>query len=178
MPRDVSNAAQLAKLLNLTVQQCYNLANSGTIPKAENGQWNLTQCAHAYIKYLQGRSGDEKRDFAAERARKTRLEADILEIDKAEREGRSIPTAQVEHTWVKLLTAFRARMLALPVKYAPLVISMGNFIEAERLLTNAVHEALTELADPAMAVSLVGGPDNRARGDSSAAEPDHQPVGG
>ncbi len=172
MPRNASNAAQLAKLLNLTVQQCYNLANSGTIPKAENGQWNLTQCAHAYIKYLQGRSGDEKRDFAAERTRKTRLEADILELEKAQLAGQLIPVDQVQAAWGRLAAAFRARMLALPTKTAPLVVAADSFMTAEKILTDAIHDALNELSGDELAGRVAGQFDASDGSGKAAAEPD------
>lgn len=178
MPRDASNAPQLAKLLNLTTQQCYNLANSGTIPKAENGQWNLTQCAHAYIKYLQGRSGDEKRDFAAERIRKTRLEADILELEKAQLAGQLIPVDQVQAAWGRLIAAFRARMLALPTKTAPLVVAADSFIAAEKILTDAIHDALNELSGDELAGRPAGQFDAGDDGGTATAGADHQPMGG
>lgn len=178
MPRDASNAAQLAKLLNLTVQQCYNLANSGTIPKAENGQWNLTQCAHAYIKYLQGRSGDEKRDFAAERTRKTRLEADILELEKAQLAGQLIPVDQVQAAWGRLAAAFRARMLALPTKTAPLVVAADSFMTAEKILTDAIHDALNELSGDELAGRVAGQFDAGDGIGKATAGPDDQSVGG
>ena len=76
-----SNGAELAKLLNITLPQCYDLANSGTIPKADNGTWNLAQCANAYIKYLQGRAGEEKRAYAEERTRLTKAQADKTELE-------------------------------------------------------------------------------------------------
>ena len=178
MSRDTSNAPQLAKLLNLTVQQCYNLANSGTIPKAEGGQWNLTQCAHAYIKYLQSRSGDEKRDFAAERTRKTRLEADILELEKAQLAGQLIPVDQVQAAWGRLAAAFRARMLALPTETAPLVVAADSCMTAEKILTDAIHDALNELSGDELASRVAGQFDASDGGGKAAAEPDHQPVGG
>lgn len=178
MPRDASNAAQLAKLLNITVQQCYNLANSGVIPKPEANQWNLTQCAHAYIKYLQGRSGDEKRDFAAERTRKTRLEADLLEFEKQQRAGALIPAEQATAAWTRLVAAFRARTLAIPTKCAPLVVAAEGFIDAERILTDAIHEALAELSSADMARRIAGQPDNGGIGGQPAAETDGEPMGG
>jgi len=179
MPREASNAAQLAKLLNLTVQQVYNLANSGTIPKPPAGeQWNLTQCAHAYIKYLQGRSGDEKRDFSTERTRKTRLEADILELEKAQLEGQLLPVDQVQAAWGRLAAAFRARMLALPTKTAPLVVAAESFIAAEKILTDAIHDALAELSGPELASRVAVQFDAGDGGGPATTGPDSQPVGG
>lgn len=178
MPRN-SNAPALAKLLNLTVQQVYNLANSGTIPKPPAGEpWNLTQCGHAYIKYLQGRAGGEKRDFAAERTRKTRLEADILELEKAQLEGQLIPVDEVQSAWGRLAAAFRARMLALPTKTAPLVVAAESFIAAEKILTDAIHDALNELSGPELARRAAGQFDAGDDGGSTTAGADGQPVGG
>ena len=92
---ELGNTEKAARLLNIGVPQLYNLANSGHIPKSDNGVWDLGACAHGYIKYLQGRSGEEKRDLAQERTRLTRLQADRVELETAILRAELIPALVV-----------------------------------------------------------------------------------
>lgn len=149
MPRDpepTSNGEQCAKLLNLSIPQCYNLANSGTIPKPKGGVWDLTLCAHQYIKYLQGRAGEEKRDYAMERTRLVKAQADKTELEIETLKGQLYPASLVETVWNGMVMAFRARMLTVPTKAAPLCAG-EPISRIEDHLRDCVYEALTELAD-------------------------------
>lgn len=169
------NGAQLAKLLNLTLPQCYNLANSGTIPSPDNGVWDLAACAHAYIKYLQGRAGEEKRDYAVERTRLTKAQADKTELEIATMKGQLYPAPLVQTVWNGMIASFRARMLAIPAKAAPICAGMPVAL-LEDELRESIYEVLSELADYEPERYLPTSPgvatDHRA-----AAETDREPVG-
>ena len=141
------NGEKVAKLLNISVPQVYNLANSGVIPKAENGVWDLAACAHGYIKYLQGRAGEEKRDLAMERTRLTRLQADRVELETAILRAELIPADVVKNVWTGILGAVRSRLLSLPPRLAGVGFGASTHEELEHTATDLVHEALNELAD-------------------------------
>ena len=174
------NGAQLAKLLNLTLPQCYNLANSGIIPSPDNGVWDLAACAHAYIKYLQGRAGEEKRDYAVERTRLTKAQADKVEMEIKVLAGELLPATLVETVWGNMTSAARQRLLAVPYRMATAALSADSFAEIETAAAELIREALNELHhyDPAdyrtavIAEALETGMDV-----STAAAPDRQPVG-
>lgn len=140
-----SNADQVAKLLNISSQQVYNLANSGIIPKPENAQWNLTQCAHSYIKYLQGRAGEEKRAYAAERTRLTKAQADKTELELKVLRSSVIHASVIEAVWGRMTGAARARLLAMPYRIAQAALSATTFQEIETAATTLISEALDEL---------------------------------
>lgn len=185
MPRKTAadppgNGADLAKLLNLSVPQCYNLANSGTIPKPDNGVWNLSQCAHAYIKYLQGRAGEEKRDYAVERTRLTKAQADKVEMEIQVLQGALLPSSLVESVWANMTSSARQRLMALPYRLATAALAADSFTRIEAAAADLITEALNELhtfdptdyqqnaeletLKPGLAVE-------------TAAAPDDQPVG-
>lgn len=140
-----SNGAELAKLLNLTLPQCYNLANSGTIPRADNGTWNLAQCANAYIKYLQGRAGEEKRDYAVERTRLTKAQADKTELELKLLQADVIRASIIESVWGRMTAAARSRLMALPYRLAQVAIAASDFAEIEEQAAELIVEALNEL---------------------------------
>lgn len=139
------NGEQLARLLNLSIPQCYNLANSGTIPKADNGVWDITRCAHSYIKYLQGRAGEEKRDYAMERTRLVKAQADKVEMEISVLAGRLLPAESVEKVWSGMTSAARQRLLAMPYRLATLAMAAETFTDMETAAAELINEALNEL---------------------------------
>ena len=175
------NGAQLAKLLNLTLPQCYNLANSGTIPMPNNGVWDLAACAHAYIKYLQGRAGEEKRDYAVERTRLTKAQADKVEMEIQVLAGELLPARLVETVWGNMTSAARQRLLAVPYRMATAALSADSFAAIETAAAELIREALNELHhyDPADYRPVIEfNRDETGLDVSTAAAPDSQPVGG
>lgn len=185
MPRhpaaEPGNTPQLVQLLNLSVPQVYNLANSGVIPASDKGVWNLTQCAHNYIKYLQGRAGEEKRDYAVERTRLAKLQADKVDMEIKVLAGELLPAALVAHVWGGMTTAARARLLALPYRIATAALSADSFSAIETAANELIREALNELhqynpADYRPAVASAGRA-NAGVDVSTAAGTDSQPVG-
>jgi phage terminase Nu1 subunit (DNA packaging protein) len=147
----VGNSAELATLLNLSLPQCYNLANSGTIPKPDSGTWDLTRCAHGYIKYLQGRAGTEKRDYAVERTRLTKAQADKVEMEIHVLAGQLLPAEIVESVWSGMTAAARQRLLGLPYRLATAALAAESFAAIETAAVELITEALNELHrfDPA-----------------------------
>lgn len=145
------NSEQLTRLLNLSLPQCYNLANSGTIPKPDNGTWDLTRCAHGYIKYLQGRAGTEKRDYAVERTRLTKAQADKVEMEINVLAGQLFPAEVVESVWSGMTAAARQRLLGLPYRLATSALAADSFAAIENAAFELITEALNELHrfDPA-----------------------------
>lgn len=185
MPRhsaaDPGNTPQLAQVLNLSVPQVYNLANSGTIPKPDNGKWNLTQCAHNYIKYLQGRAGEEKRDYAVERTRLTKAQADKVEMEIKVLAGELLPASLVSGVWGNMTSAARQRLLAVPYRMATAALAAESFAAIETAASELIREALSELHqyNPADYRPAVASTDRTDSGVDvpAAAEADRKPVG-
>jgi len=68
--------------------------------------------------------------------------------------------------------------LALPTKTAPLVVAAESFIAAEKILTDAIHDALAELSGPELASRVAVQFDAGDGGGPATTGPDSQPVGG
>lgn len=176
------NSEKAAKLLNVSVPQLYNLANSSHIPKPDNGVWDLAACAHAYIKYLQGRAGEEKRDYAVERTRLTKAQADKVEMEIKVLAGELLPASLVAAVWGNMTAAARQRLLAIPYRIATAALAAESFSAIEAAAADLIREALSELHqyDPADYRPAAARIDCADEGldVSAAAEPDSQPVGG
>lgn len=78
--------------------------------------------------------------------RKTAAEAALAELELAKAREQVIEASEVEKAWADLILSFRAKMLSVPPKMAPVVIVAVNVAEVERLLDDAIREALSELA--------------------------------
>lgn len=174
----IGNSGELGRLLNISIQQAYNLANSGILPKSDNGIWNLASCAHAYIKYLQGRAGEERQNYALERTRLTKAQADKTELELQVLRAGVVHASTIETVWGRMTGAARARLLALPYRLAQAALAATDFQTIEASATALITEALLELHDynPADYLPSTDSAGRRLAVET-AADPDGKPVG-
>ena len=102
----------IAKLFGLTERRVQQLARDGVIPKPEKNQYELIGSVRSYIEYLQQRAfgkGAAPQDTHHERARLLKAQADMAEIDLAERTGELVTVERIEADWIQMVTACRAK---------------------------------------------------------------------
>lgn len=90
---------------------------------------------------------DGSLDATQERALLDNARRREIELRLQEREGVLIPADVVEQEWVRLVHAFRAKMLALPSRVAPLVAREHDVGKIAGLIESLVHAALEELSN-------------------------------
>jgi phage terminase Nu1 subunit (DNA packaging protein) len=140
----------VANVLNLSERRVQQLAKENIIPKANNGRYDLMPTIKAYIMYLQDLNTGKKlgvEELSVQRVRLLKAQADKTEIEVDILEGNVIPADEVEEKWGRIITAFRARILSLPNKLAPLVTATNDYKEAEEIIKEYVYEALIELSE-------------------------------
>lgn len=178
----------IAKLLGLTERHVRRLTTDGVIPAAARGRYELVPAVQGYIKYLRERAigGDVSGDAGTEH--KTRLlkaRADIAETEAERLSGELISAAAAEKVWSDITARFRARVLAIAHKAAPMVAIQTETDACYDIIETYIHEALAELAatpvvsagdDGAAAADAAGA--NDAEDDLAAAETDDLGVGG
>ena len=76
-----------------------------------------------------------------------RADADKSIMEAAQLAGNLIPADIVSYSWNHMTGAFRAKLLNLPKKAAPLVQHENSFRKCQTALQQAVHECLAELSD-------------------------------
>lgn len=139
------NQRQAAAFLGVTTR---TFQRWGWKPHAEEGRQKLFDLREI----AQKRYGDEAAqrevlDLTAERARLARAQAEKQELDLAERQGELIPAEAVVDTWADVLSAFRAKVLAL-ASFAAGAAARGETVDS---LADSVRAgllaALGELAD-------------------------------
>lgn len=86
-------------------------------------------------------------DKNAELTRKAKEEADKLQMENALRRGELREAADVDAAMIAANTRVRAKLLAIPAKLAPKVITANDANEAETMLSEAIREVLRELSE-------------------------------
>lgn len=173
----------IAKLFGLTERRVQQLAQEGIIPKPEKNQYELVGSVRSYIDYLQQRAfgkGAVPQDTHLERARLLKAQADMAEIELAERTGSLVTVERVEADWTDMVAACRAKMLGIPTKTAYQIAHLENPQEIEKFLKRTIYEALAEMAayetdeDKNLQASITEGD----AGLDAATTTDGEPVGG
>lgn len=144
-------AKQLAYLFDRSERRIQQLANEGIIKKEGRGRYNLVESVRGYCQYLQaiadGTQGEVETDYGDARTQKMRADADKAIMEAAQLAGSLIPTEVVRYLWNHMLGTFRAKLLNIPKKTAPIVQHENSFAKCKKALTDAVHECLEELSD-------------------------------
>jgi|TARA_R110002050_G_scaffold177050_1_gene310146 phage terminase Nu1 subunit (DNA packaging protein) len=143
---------ELAEHLDLSTKRISELIRDGILPsKMGRSPINIDVCRIAYISYLRKLGGYNKKsgggDIAEEKTRLTKAQADKAELEVSELEGQLIPAQLVQDTWTDMVANVRSKLLGLPSRIAHQVIAMETYPEAEQLIKENVHDALSELAE-------------------------------
>jgi phage terminase Nu1 subunit (DNA packaging protein) len=140
----------IAKLLDLTERRIHQLNREGVIPKTERGRYELVPAVRGYVRYLRDRAigADALPDESARasRSRLVKAQAEAQEMENAKNRGDLLPVAMIERAWGEMAAAFKARILSIPGKAAPQVVSCNSITEVKSILERMAFEALDELS--------------------------------
>lgn len=142
----------VARFLGLDQRRIQQLVNEG-MPRAKRGRYDLSRCAHWYIRYLQ--NAVEKRavsgtdgEVVTERAQRLRLlkaDADMKEIQLARERGQLVAIMDVEREMSNLVLSTKARVLAVAPRVAPELVGETSRVMAQAIVEKALKEALLHL---------------------------------
>ena len=167
------NIEAIAKLLKLSERRVQQLAKDNIIPKAERGKYDLVSSVHGYVDFLKAKAGG---DFTAEEVLKNKnkllkAKAEIAEIEKKKATGELIPKEEVKRTWLELVHKIKQKLLSIPNKVAPVVVTVKNISEIKLILQDKLYEALYEITSDDRSVAK----DNESNKATSASK--NKPVG-
>ena len=140
----------MSKTLGITERQIIKLADEGTLPREGKGVYPFAPCVRAYIDYLRGHSRNTKVaniDLNAEKARKTKAEADIAEIEAAKTKGEVVLLSQVERALQIIFAEVKANLRNVPSRaVGPLVGHTSDHRIKDNILAEVdrAHERLAE----------------------------------
>tara|TARA_Y100000593_G_scaffold50726_1_gene95394 strand:+ start:650 stop:1144 length:495 start_codon:yes stop_codon:yes gene_type:complete len=98
-----------------------------------------------YYRELQSRGTDE---FAMERLRKTRAEANLAELRLSRERKESLDASAVTKAWENIVLTLRQKLLALPSKIAPRLVYLEKQHDIEEELEKEVTQTLVDLSKP------------------------------
>jgi phage terminase Nu1 subunit (DNA packaging protein) len=148
------SVGDLAELFGLTEMRIQQLAKSGTVVKSAHGQYLLWKSIQGYIAFLQeraaGRSAGtddiDPESYEHHRARLYAARADAQEVLAARLKGTVHDASAVAAVMNEMIANARSRLLAIPSISASKVADISDPNECLEILTDAIHEALAELA--------------------------------
>ena len=112
----------LAKLFNLTSVRVQQLAADGIIQKSGRGQYDLWPSVRAYIAYLQERKVNQwdsdtadPTEIKKQQLRRTKEEADKLELANARTRGELVEVAKVKRLGEQVMSGIKTKILNMPL---------------------------------------------------------------
>src|SRR5262249_33117214 len=118
----IVSAKDLSVVLSIGRRQVNRLTEAGIPVRSGRDQFELAASVAGYIADREGLveqrlgGGDS---YASARTLKTREQALEAQTRRLEREGLLLPCADVERSWTAVLSAFKARLLAVPSRIVP-----------------------------------------------------------
>ena len=90
------------------------------------------------------RTSESIPDYDESRARTEHLKAELLELDRQQKEGMLVKAEEIEHEWVEIITRARTKLLGIPTKAKQRIPDLDT--DAIGVLDDIVREALEDLA--------------------------------
>lgn len=161
------NADALAEACNLTRRRVNQLVNEGIIPRASRGRYDLVAALRAYVRFLQQATSakatitDDGKVVSTrnERARLLTADADLKELDLAERRGEVMAIADYEAILSALVIEVKAQVNAIGARAAGRVIGEENRGKVQTTIDAEATAALSALAKLVPAVPRIGADD-------------------
>lgn len=175
----------MARILGISEVHLGRLSKAGSLPQpVERGKWNVVQCVQAFLAHKiaafepqgEGVKSEELLLVTARRV-KTEAEADAQEMKNALMRRDLLRREDVDAAATAAFARVRARLLAVPPKVAPVVVTDGEPAIAERTVRAAIYEALKELSDSTLG-DLCGNDYVMVADAGAAAGTDGEPMGG
>lgn len=144
-PNQTVTQSDLVKLTRLCRQTIVELQRRNIIPRGN--EIKLGEAIHAIIKHY-AHSKAAQHELLEEKARKEKALADMAELERDKRRGRLVMLSDVLDVWESVVLQIRARMLAMPMKVAPLIAFCRGQREIQSALEKEVREILDEVSQP------------------------------
>jgi phage terminase Nu1 subunit (DNA packaging protein) len=146
-PKTTFSTSAMAHIIGVSVQRVGQLEREGIIHKTAHGQYALeaiTEFCEHQRKMLQDSAGSPS--LAAERAELTHEKVLIARMERLALEKELIPARDIAPAFNAIGEHIKARMLAIPQRFAAKFGMVKTAVEAQALLKSEIHWALDELS--------------------------------
>lgn len=163
----IVNTTAVAKMFGMTERRVRQLVEEGIIERVAHGRYDIVDTVNRYIKHLKLSSDavsadDIMESLEYERFLHEKAKREKAEIELSHLKGQMHKASAIESVMNDMLMAFRGKLLGLPTKLAPELVSIIDVGELQELLQAQMFEVLEELSyyDPAMFVPVTEGDDD------------------
>lgn len=142
--------ATIAKLLMISERRVQQLAQEGAIPKAERGRYELEPTVQGYIRYLQERSVHSDAstiDYAVEKARLTKAQADLAELTLARERRDVVSVALLEKNLSGLFAEVATNLRNIPGRIVSALVGQTDERAIRRLVLAEIDQVLQALSE-------------------------------
>lgn len=148
------NSAALEKIIGVSDRRIRQLAEENIIIRAAKGRYKLMDSVMNYILTLKvqmeannAESVDGEIDLEEEKAIHERVKRHISELKLQTMRGELHKSEDVERVMMDMLASVRAKLLSMPTKLAPILVSRSDIDFVRNTINREVLEALNELKD-------------------------------
>lgn len=148
------NSAALEKIIGVSDRRIRQLAEENIIIRAAKGRYKLMDSITNYILTLKvqmeannAESVDGEIDLEEEKAIHERVKRHISELKLQTMRGELHKSEDVERVMMDMLASVRAKLLSMPTKLAPILVSRSEIDFVRNTINREVMEALNELKD-------------------------------
>ena len=147
------SASVLSEIIGIGDRRIRQLADEGILIRASKGRYNLKMSMKNYILTLKVamdrgvENPDEKLTLEEVKAQHEIVKMHMAQIRLSLMQGEVHKSSDVERVMLDMLSTFRARLLNLPPKVAPLLVMRDNADLIRQMITAEVYEALKDLTD-------------------------------
>lgn len=150
--------SEISTILGISERRVQQLVKGNIISKSSKDKYDLENSVKGYIKYLKTGAcnidpdssnidvNEEKGRLIKARAEKAELELELLK-------GKYLEKKEVDFTWENLMLYFRGRILAMPTKLAPTIVTAcsdksysAGCHKVHDILEEELRQALLELS--------------------------------
>jgi hypothetical protein len=169
-------SGELAQSIGVTERAITGRRQDGRLPVTPDGRINLTEIIKSGVNAFAyaSRGGSEAEggppDLSRERALLARAQREGQTMKNAVLRAELLPAEDNEAITGAALDAVRAKCLALPTKGAPLCLGLNALNEAKEVLTDLVHECLSDIASTSVVVRSASERAMRRIGSGSVAD--------
>lgn len=142
-PETLVTDAELAALVGVSARRIRQLAESGTLERAERGRYQLGPAVRALLEQASG-SGSE---LQRERIRKLRADADLAELELAKQRGEVAPIEEAEAVWGRFCGILRTNMMQIPARAVLQLLGCTDETEFKAKLADEIKLALAAAAE-------------------------------
>lgn len=148
------NSAALEKIIGVSDRRIRQLAEENIIIRAAKGRYKLMDSVTNYILTLKvqmeadnTKSVDGEIDLEEEKAIHERVKRHISELKLQTMKGELHKSADVERVMTDMLVSIKTKLLSLPTKLAPMLVSRNDVDYIRAAISREVLDTLNELKD-------------------------------